>query len=134
MENVFMKFIIILSIYSSFIKCYNNTELKGATKDSIADFDRENGYDGCWALYDGGANDTETCTQFQLEVPYTCCRVHYELEGYKNDFCMPIANNADAIGDVVDAFDNADEVDIDCHSFMMKSFGKLFLFLIFILF
>ena len=47
---------------------------------------------------------------------------------------MPIANNADAIGDVVDAFDNADEVDIDCHSFMMKSFGKLFLFLIFILF
>ena len=134
MENFFMKFIIILTICSSFIKCYNNTLLKGATKDSIAHFSRENGYDGCWALYDGGANDTETCTQFQLEVPYTCCRVHYELEGYKNDFCMPIANNADAIGDVVDAFDNADEVDIDCHSFMMKSFGKLFLFLIFILF
>ena len=134
MENFLKKFIIILSFYSSFIKCYNNTLLKGATKDSIANYSRDDGYEGCWALYDGGANDTETCTQFKLEVPYTCCRVHYELEGYKNDFCMPIANNADAIGDVVDAFDNADEVDIDCHSFMMQSFGKLFLFLIFILF
>ena len=47
---------------------------------------------------------------------------------------MPIANNADAIGDVVDAFDNADELDIDCHSFMIKSFMKLLLFIIFILF
>ena len=134
MESFLKKFVIILSFYSSFIKCYNNTLLKGATKDSIANYSRDDGYEGCWALYDGGANDTETCTQFKLEVPYTCCRVHYELEGYKNDFCMPIANNADAIGDVVDAFDNADEVDIDCHSLMIKSFEKLFLSLIFILF
>ena len=127
-------FIYFLLIIISYINCYNNTFLSNVTADSIAHYSRENGYEGCVALYDRGANTTETCTQFKLEYPYTCCRVHYELEGYKNDFCMPIANNADAIGDVVDAFDNADEVDIDCHSFMMKSFGKLFLFLIFILF
>ena len=134
MEYFIMKFIIILSIFSSFIKCYNNTLLKHVTNDSLANYSREDGYEGCYALYDGGANDTETCTQFKLEFPYICCRVHYELEGYKNDFCMPIANNPDAIGDVVEAFDNADVLDINCHAFMMKSFKKLFIFLIFILF
>ena len=135
MDKFLMKFILILLIIkSSLINCYNNTLLKKVTKDDISGYHRENGYEGCYALYDSGANDTETCTQFKLEYPYTCCRVHYELDGYKNDFCMSIANNADAIGDVVDAFDNADELDIDCHSFMIKSFMKLLLFIIFILF
>ena len=115
-----MILIFIFSFFLSLINCYNNTFLKNVTADSIANYSRENGYEGCYALYDRGANDTETCTQFKLEYPYICCRVHYGLGGFSNDFCMPIANNEDAIGDVVSSFSNADELDIDCHSNIIK--------------
>ena len=133
MVKTFIIFIF-LDLLILFINCYNNTLLKNVTKDSIASYSREEGYQGCYALYDNGANDTETCTQFKLEHPYTCCRVHYELDGYKNDFCMPIANNADAIGDVESSFSNADELDIDCHSHVIKFVRKVFFFLFLFLF
>ena len=123
-------FIYFLLIIISYINCYNNTFLSNVTADSIASYSRENGYEGCVALYDKGANTTETCTQFKLEYPYTCCRVHYEVDGYSNDFCMPIANNADAIGDVVSSFDNADELDIDCNSYLIKLWKNLMLLLV----
>ena len=63
---VFIYFLLIIS----FINCYNNTFMKNVTADSIANYSRENGYEGCLALYDRGANTTETCTQFKLEYPY----------------------------------------------------------------
>ena len=131
MDNA-LKLFLILIINISFIKCYNNTELRYVTKDTIANYSREEGYEGCYALYDRGANSTETCTQFKLEFPYICCKVHYEVDGYKNDFCMPIANNADAIGDIVSSFGNADELEIDCQSKMIK-FIKKSILMIFIL-
>ena len=128
MDNA-LKLFLILIINISFIKCYNNTELRYVTKDTIANYSREEGYEGCYALYDRGANDTETCTQFKLEYPYICCKVHYEVEGYKNDFRMPIANNPDSIGDVVSAFKNANNLDINCYSYMIKFFKKSIFFL-----
>ena len=131
MDNKLLLYLL-LSIYISLVDCYNNTNLKIVTKEYISRFSREDGYEGCYALYDSGANDTETCTQFQLEFPYICCRVHYELDGFKNDFCMPIANNPDAIGDVVKSFKNAEELDIDCHSNIIIFFiySILFLFIL----
>ena len=128
-----MEFIYFLLLIS-YINCYNYTLLKNVTADSIANYSRENGYAGCMALYDRGANTTETCTQFKLEHPYTCCRVHYEIDGFTNDFCMPIANNADAIGDVVSSFDNADELVVDCNSNIIKFYKSLILFLVIFLF
>ena len=53
---------------------------------------------------------------------------------YKNDYCMPIAYNAEAIGDVVEAFNNADEVDIDCYSEMIIFFKFYILFSFVLLF
>ena len=64
------------------------------------------------------------------EFPYICCRVHYEIDGFTNDFCMPIANNAGAIGDVVSSFDNADELDIACNSYLIKLWKNLMLLLV----
>ena len=128
MENIFLSFIL-LSLFISFIECYNNTNLKNITADDLYKYSKEDGYEGCYALYDSGADRTETCTQFKLEFPYICCKVHYTIGVYKNDFCMPIANNADAIGDVVKSFKNADEIDIDCHSNMIKFFINSILFL-----
>ena len=104
--------------------------MKNVTADSLANYSRENGYEGCLALYDRGANTTETCTQFKLEYPYICCRIHYEIEGYKNDFCMPIANNAPAIGDVVSSFDNADILEIACNSNIIKLCKNLILLVV----
>ena len=57
MDNA-LKLFLILIINISFIKCYNNTELRYVTKDTIANYSREEGYEGCYALYDRGANDT----------------------------------------------------------------------------
>ena len=127
--NINLKQIIILTICLSFIECYNNTLLVNVTANSIKKYSKDNGYEGCYALYDRGANSTETCTQFKLEFPYICCKVHYEVEGYKNDFCMPIANNPDSIGDVVSAFKNANNLDINCYSYMIKFFKKSIFFL-----
>ena len=130
-----MEKINILLIFSffliSFINSYNNTLLKNVTKDSISNL---TGYDGCYALFDRGANDTATCTQFILDYPYICCRVHYELDGYSNDFCMPIANNEDSIGDVVSSFSNADSVDVDCHSNLINFDRTAIIFLLIIFF
>ena len=100
----------------SFSNCYNNSFLKNVTANDLKNYSRENGYAGCYALYDSGANETETCTQFKLEIPYICCKVHYEIGDFKNDFCMPISNNSKAIKDVKKAFRNADEIEIDCKS------------------
>ena len=130
--NFYLKQIIIITICLSFIECYNNTLLVNVTAKSIEKYSKDDGYEGCYALYDRGANKTETCTQFKLEYPYICCKVHYEVDGYKNDFCMPIANNPDAIGDIVSSFDNADELEIDCHSKMIK-FIKHSILIIYIL-
>ena len=133
MEKFFLLFI--LFIITPQILCYNNTNLKNVTPEYLEQFDRvQDGYEGCWALYDSGVNSTEICTQFELEYPYRCCRVHYEVGGYKNDYCMPIAYNAEAIGDVVEAFNNADEVDIDCYSEMIIFFKFYILFSFVLLF
>ena len=110
------------------IACYNSSNL---TNVKAIDLYNLTGYDGCYALYDSGANNTETCTQFKLEYPYICCRVYYKIGDYTNSFCMPIANNEKAIGDVEDSFDNADEIDIACYSISLKFFNYLFLILIF---
>ena len=132
MGNFFFIFIIFIMIYISNIFCYNSTNLKNVSAEYIATFDKQNGYEGCYALYDSGATSTENCTQFELEYPYKCCKVHYSIGSYSNDYCMPIADNPDAIGDVVDAFENTDEIDIDCYSQMNIFFIKLF-FLLFVL-
>ena len=115
-----------------FINCYNNSYLRNTTKAELDKYSREDGYAGCYALYDSGANDTETCTQFKLEYPYICCRVHYEVDDYKNDFCMPIANNTKSLSDVENAFQNAKNVQIDCNSMNYKVPFYLF-FLLYIL-
>ena len=47
---------------------------------------------------------------------------------------MPIANNADAIGDVVSSFSNADDLDVDCRSNLINLDKKAIIFLLMILF
>ena len=121
-----VKIVMILNILS-FAICYNSSKLKHVTAQSLANYSRENGYEGCYALYDNGANDTETCTQFHLEFPYLRCKVHYEIGDFKNDFCMPIANNTKALSDVEYAFRNAENVEIDCFSTIFGFSLKLFL-------
>ena len=125
-------FLLIIFQYISLSKCYNNSHLKNVTANDLKNYSRENGYDGCYALYDSGANETETCTQFKLEVPYICCKVHYEIGDFKNDFCMPIANNSKAISDVKSSFSNADDVEILCQSLLYKLSPYLLLLLIII--
>ena len=120
--------LLILLNFLFLITCYNNTNLKRVTADDIEHFDREkDGYAGCNALYDSGANETETCTQFKLEIPYICCKVHYKIGEFTNDFCMPISNNEKSLSDVEKAFKNADEVYIDCYSLYFKFHFYLFL-------
>ena len=114
-----------VSIYISlilicFINCYNNSYLKNITKAELDKYSREDGYAGCYALYDSGANDTETCTQFKLTYPYICCKVHYEVDDFKNYFCMPIPNNTKSLSDVKHSFKNAKNVQIDCNSMNNK--------------
>ena len=125
-------FLLIIFQYISLSKCYNNSHLKKVTANDLKNYSRENGYEGCYALYDSGANETETCTQFKLEVPYICCKVHYEIGDFKNDFCMPIANNSKAISDVKSSFSNADDVEILCQSLLYKLSPYLLLLLIII--
>ena len=114
MNLVVINFMILNLI--SFSICYNSSNLTHVTAAKLANYSRENGYEGCYALYDNGANETETCTQFKLEYPYICCKVHYEIGDYKYDFCMPIANNTKALKDVRYAFRNAKNLDISCFS------------------
>ncbi len=110
------------------IFCYNNTDLKKTKDTDIASYSRDNGYDGCYALYDQGANSTEVCTQFKLKPPYTCCKVYYEVgTDFKNEFCMPIVNTKKGLKDVKYAFRNADELDIQC-GYKFLSFS-LFLYI-----
>ena len=104
-----------------FINCYNNSHLRNITRDELEKYIKNNdSYGGCYALYDTGANDTETCTQFILSHPYICCKVHYEVDDFKNDFCMPIANNTKSLSDVKNAFRHAKNVEIDCNSLNYK--------------
>ena len=123
--------LLIISELILYIACYNSSHLKNVTAIDLENYSRENGYNGCYALYDSGANNTETCTQFKLEYPYICCKVYYRIGDFSNSFCMPIANNEKAIGDVEDAFDNADDIDIACYSYPFKYSYYLFLVLIF---
>ena len=124
--------IIILQLIS-FISSYNNSALKNVTANDLQNYSRTNGYEGCYALYDSGANETATCTQFKLETPYICCKVHYQIGDFKNDFCMPISNNEKALKDVVNSFDNADEIEIDCNSLPFEFSFSLFLILFILL-
>ena len=126
-------FLLIIFEYISLSICYNNSFLKNVKANDLLKYDREKGYEGCYALYDSGANETETCTQFKLEVPYICCKVHYEIKEKKNDFCMPIANNTKAIKDVINSFDNADVIEILCKSSFYNLSSYLLLLLILIL-
>ena len=130
-RNILYTLIIIFNILS-FIKCYNNSHLKNVTADDLEKYSREDGYAGCYALYDSGANSTEICTQFKLEPPYVCCRVHYRIGDFRNDFCMPISKNERSLKDVVNAFYNADDIDIDCYSLFFK-YNFCFLLILFIL-
>ena len=114
----------------SFIISYNNTYLKNVTADDIKGL---TGEEGCRALYDSGANTTETCTQFKLNNSYICCRISYTTINYKNDFCMPIMNNSKSIGDVKYAFRHADEVEIDCNAKNIDLSFYLFLIIIFLI-
>ena len=126
-------FLLIIFEYISLSNCYNNSKLKNVTANDLKNYSRENGYEGCLALYDSGANETETCTQFKLEDPYICCKVHYKLGDFENDFCMPIANNKKAIKDVKTSFKNADEVEILCQSLFYKLSSYLLLLLLIII-
>ncbi len=130
-SNNLFSLLIIFNILS-YITCYNNSHLKNVTADYLEKFSREEGYEGCYALYDSGANSTEICTQFKLEEPYLCCKVHYEIGDFKNDFCMPIANNEKSLKDVKNSFKNADEVDIDCYALFFK-YNIYLLLILFIL-
>ena len=123
-------FLLIIFEYISLSICYNNSLLKNVTANDLAKYDREKGYEGCYALYDSGANETETCTQFKLEDPYLCCKVHYEIGDFKNDFCMPIANNTKAIKDVINSFNNADEIEILCKSSLYNLSSYLLLLIL----
>ena len=115
--HIFFHLLILLN-FIFLITSYNNTYLKNVTADDLEQYDRElDGYKGCYALYDSGANETETCTQFKLEVPYLCCKVHYKIGDFQNDFCMPISNNEKSISDVKKSFKHADEIEIDCNFF-----------------
>ena len=80
----------------------------------------------------GNANSTEIFTQFKLEPPYACCKVHYEIGDFKNDFCMPISKNEKSLKDVVKAFRHAKNLDIDCYSLFLK-YNFYFLLILFIL-
>ena len=130
-ENIFIYISLILIC---FINCYNSSNLKNITKAELEKYSREDGYAGCYALYDSGANDTETCTQFKLVHPYICCKVHYEIEDFKNDFCMPVANNSKSIKDIKKAFKNAKNVQIECNSMNFKIPVYLFMILLILLF
>ena len=125
---IIIQLLIILEIIS-FSICYNNSDLKKVTANDLIG---KSGYEGCYALYDSGANETETCTQFKLENPYICCKVHFEIGDFHNDFCMPIANNTKALGDVEYAFRHASNVEIDCYSLIFK-FSFYLVFILFIL-
>ena len=108
--------------------------MKNVTEKSIESYSREDGEKGCLALYDTGANSTETCTQFQLKSPYKCCYVYYEIgTDYKNSFCMPIANNEHSIGDVENAFKRADELIIDCGASSINVLSMIFFGVIFLM-
>ena len=126
-------FLLIIFEYISLSNCYNNSKLKNVTANDLKNYSRENGYEGCLALYDSGANDTETCTQFKLEVPYICCKVHYKIGDFENDFCMPISNNSKAIKDVKKSFKNADEIEILCQSLFYNLRSYLLLLLLIII-
>ena len=126
-------FLLIIFEYISLSNCYNNSKLKNVTANDLKNYSRENGYEGCLALYDSGANDTETCTQFKLEVPYICCKVHYKIGDFENDFCMPISNNSKAIKDVKKSFKNADEIEILCQSLFYNLSCYLLLLLLIII-
>ncbi len=126
-------FLLIIFEYISLSNCYNNSKLKNVTANDLKNYSRENGYEGCLALYDSGANDTETCTQFKLEVPYICCKVHYKIGDFENDFCMPISNNSKAIKDVKKSFKNADEIEILCQSLFYNLSSYLLLLLLIII-
>ncbi len=132
---MFSKMLILLIILESisFLSCYNNSHLKNVTANDLVNYSRTDGYNGCYALYDSGANETETCTQFKLETPYVCCKVHYEIGDFKNDFCMPIANNSKAIKDVKNSFSNADDIEILCKSLFYNLKPYLLLLLILII-
>ena len=129
----YVNFLLILD-FISFTNCYNSSSLKHVTEDSLKNYSKENGSEGCYALYDTGANYTETCTQFILDFPYICCKVHYEIGDFKNDFCMPIANNTKALSDVTYSFRHADKIEISCISKIINfSFILLSLFFILII-
>ena len=126
--------ILLLLYFISLTNCYNSSFLKNVTEDSLKNYSREDGYDGCYALYDTGANETETCTQFKLEFPKICCKVHFEIGDFKNDFCMPIANNTKALSDVTYSFRHANKIEISCISKIINfSFILLSLFFILII-
>ena len=59
--------------------------------------------------------------------------VHSE---YTANYIVPKqgANNADAIGDVVSSFSNADDLDVDCRSNLINLDKKAIIFLLMILF
>ena len=131
--NILFQLLIILNFIFLIIS-YNNSELKHVTADDLEHYSREDGYKGCYALYDSGANETEICTQFKLEEPYLCCKIHYKIGDFQNDFCMPVANNEKSLKDVKKSFKNADDIYIDCNSLYFKFhfYLSLIFFLIFI--
>ena len=118
MEIIQIYIFFIFFVYFSY--SYNMTEIINITADDLLNLEPEQGEKGCYLLYDSGANTTEDCTQFILKQPFVCCKVHYEIDIFKNDFCMPVANNTKALEDVKHAFRNAKNVDIDCFSFYHK--------------
>ncbi len=103
--------------------------LKKVTENDIAKYDRENGEEGCYALYDSGANTTETCTQFKLKDPYICCQIFYKVgTDFENKFCLPIVNNIAALKDVEYAFRDASYIEINCGTKFINT--HLFLYIL----
>ena len=90
---------------------------------------------GCYKYHVTGATSEPMCTQYELSDPnFRCCYIFIKKDSYVNGFCMPIAYNAHAIGDVKSSFHNSDEIEILCNvNNLSKNLLIYFIFFIILL-
>jgi hypothetical protein len=102
------------------------------------DYDSESEYQveltggdaGCHQYHITGATSEPMCTQYELSDPnLRCCYVFMKKDSYYNGFCLPIAYNPLAIGDVKKSFHNSNELEILCY--INKLENILFIYFIF---
>jgi len=133
------KFLLILIIIYNTIKCalIEMPEGEEYEYDNETEYQLEltDGDAGCHKYHVTGATSEPMCTQYELSDPnLRCCYIFMRKDSYFNGFCMPIAFNANAIGDVKSSFHNSNELEILCYiNYLFKNLLIYFIFFIILL-